>query len=164
MLVAIAFIAPLAVIVGSETRAAVGSDFGVEVLVKSGASASPRRPEIVTGRSFAPVHRGEEYVVRLHNRSRIESAVLLTVDGLSIFAFSTEGNFDSQIIVPPRAFVDVTGWFLYPKRFPVEATWWPEGTASLGLFFSAQTRGALNRASGHCSRRAPAERPRRRGG
>jgi len=36
---------------------------------------------------------------------------LLTIDGLTSFAFSTEGNFGSHVIVPAGRLVDVTGWY-----------------------------------------------------
>lgn len=64
-----------------------------------------------TARAFIPLEKAEQYVTRLHNRSTNDAAVLLTVDGLTIFAFSTEGNFGSQVIVPAGRFVDVTGWY-----------------------------------------------------
>jgi hypothetical protein len=102
---------PEAAIVGTETRAIDNSTYGVEVLVNDGADLVSRQPKIVAGRSFVPLHRGEKYVVRLHNRSTIEAAVLLTIDGLSMFSFSTEGNFASQVIVAPGSSADVTGWY-----------------------------------------------------
>ncbi len=102
---------PQASLIGTETRAAEDSPYGVEILVKQGADIVARQPELVAGRSFVALHRNEEYVARLHNRSQLDAAVLLTIDGLSMFAFSTEGNFGSQVIVPAGTSVDVTGWY-----------------------------------------------------
>jgi len=85
---------------GNETRATADSLFGVEIRVKQGADDVPRKPSLVAGRSFVQLEKSEKYIVRLHNRSSNDAAVLLTVDGLTSFAFSTEGNFGSQVIVP----------------------------------------------------------------
>ncbi len=105
---------PHAVIVGSETRTTAESPFGVEVRVRQGMSdaSQPRAPVLKEGLSFVPLSKGEEYIVRLHNRADFETAVLLTVDGLTMFAFSEEGNFGSQVLVPPGKFVDIPGWFV----------------------------------------------------
>ncbi len=96
---------------GNETRATSDSLFGIEIRVKKGADEVSRKPSIVAGRSFVQLEKSEKYIVRLHNRSNNDAAVLLTVDGLTSFAFSTEGNFGSQVIVPSGRFVDVTGWY-----------------------------------------------------
>jgi hypothetical protein len=56
--------------------------------------------------------RGEEYVVRLYNRAPFEAAITLTIDGLSMFAFSEEGNFGSQVLIPPGRFVEIPGWYV----------------------------------------------------
>ncbi|MDX1961985.1 MAG: hypothetical protein SFX18_02455 [Pirellulales bacterium] len=102
---------PAATIVKNEVRAAPGSEFGIEILTKDGADLSSRQPTLTSGRAFVPLHKGEEYIVRLYNRSPHEAAVLVTVDGLSMFSFSSKGNFGSQVIVPPGKHVDVTGWY-----------------------------------------------------
>lgn len=102
---------PQAAIVGNETRAVANSPYGIEVRVKNGADEVSRRPTLVAGRAFVPLEKSEQYITRLHNRSPHDAAVLLTIDGLSIFSFSTEGNFGSQIVVPAGKFVDVTGWY-----------------------------------------------------
>jgi hypothetical protein len=99
---------PQAAIVGTETRATTTSPYGIEVMV----SRMPRGPMLVEGRSFVPLERGEEYIVRLHNRSQHEAAATLTIDGLSMFAFSKEGNFGSQVIIPPGSHTDIPGWYI----------------------------------------------------
>ena len=64
------------------------------------------------GQPFVKLSRGEEYVVRLTNRAKFEVAVTLTIDGLSMFAFSKEGNFGSQVIVSAGQSVDIPGWYI----------------------------------------------------
>ncbi len=106
--------APEATIAGNETLAAPSSAFGMELHIRSGASsiATPRKPVDNEGQAFVKLNRGEEYVVRLHNRARFETAVTLTIDGLSMFAFSKEGNFGSQVLIPPGKYVDIPGWYI----------------------------------------------------
>lgn len=105
---------PAAAIVANESRASDDSPFGVEIRVRrgTGSDSTPRKPTDQEGQSFVKLSRGEEYVVRLHNRAKFEVAVTLTIDGLSMFAFSKENNFDSQILVPPGTVVDVPGWYI----------------------------------------------------
>jgi hypothetical protein len=99
---------PTAAIVGAETRASTSSPYGIEVMV----NRASREPKLVEGRSFVPMERGEEYIIRLHNRSPHEAAATLTIDGLSMFAFSKEGNFGSQVIIPPGSHTDIPGWYI----------------------------------------------------
>ena len=98
---------PQAALVGPETRASKDSPYGLEVIVKD----KSRVPQLVDGRSFVPLQKTEEYVVRLHNRSPHEAAVELTIDGLSVFAFSQEGNFGARFLIPPGRSIDIPGWY-----------------------------------------------------
>lgn len=99
---------PQAAVEGTEVRDAPKSLFGIEVLVNQ----KPRQPTLQTGRAFVDLDKGEEYVVRLHNRAGFEAAVTLTVDGLSMFAFSEDGSFGSQVLIPPGRFVEIPGWYV----------------------------------------------------
>jgi hypothetical protein len=103
-----AFESPHAAVVGTETRDAPPSPFGIEVLV----GKQPRAPSLQGGRSFVRLEKGEEYVVRLHNRAPFEAAVTLTIDGLSMFAFSEDGSFGSQVLIPAGRFVEIPGWYV----------------------------------------------------
>jgi hypothetical protein len=93
----------------SPTRA---SPFAVEVLV--GGRALPARQE--DGQAFVRLRRGQEYEVRLVNRSKREVAVELTIDGLSTFAFSEVKDRKTgepryrYWLVPPGASRVVKGW------------------------------------------------------
>ena len=109
---------PKATIVGNETRTSGTSPFGLEVRARNGLSAdtTARVPNPDGGREFVKLSKGEEYVVRLHNHASFEAAVTLTIDGLSMFAFSEEGNFGSQVLVAPGKFVDIPGWFINKEK------------------------------------------------
>jgi len=100
--------APRAAVVGTQILSTAESPFGIEVLV----SKQPRPPHLEAGRAYVDLRKGEEYVVRLYNRAPFEAAVTLTVDGLSMFVFSEEGNFGSQVLVPPGRFVEIPGWYV----------------------------------------------------
>jgi hypothetical protein len=69
---------------GTVVRADRDSKFGVEVLV----GGKPREATEDEGLAKVPIKRGEEYAVRLINDSDREVAVRLSIDGLSMFAFS----------------------------------------------------------------------------
>ncbi len=99
---------PAATISGTEIRSTADSPYGIEVLV----ATQPRTPALESGRAFVELRPGEEYVVRLRNRSPHEAAVTLTIDGLSMFAFSEEGNFGSQVLIPAGRFVEIPGWYV----------------------------------------------------
>ena len=117
---------PQAAVIAAETRASPASPYGVEVIV----NRSPRVPQMLGGRAFVPLDRGEEYLVRLHNHSPLEAAVTLTIDGMTMFAFSSEGNFGSQVVVPPGKFADVPGWYMNKsKTAAFVITSYPESAA-----------------------------------
>jgi hypothetical protein len=88
------------------------SPFAVEVLV--GGRGLPARQE--DGEAFVRLRRGQEYAVRLVNRSKQEAAVELTIDGLSMFAFSevkdpkTGAPRYRHVLVPPGESRVVVGW------------------------------------------------------
>ena len=106
-----------AFISGSETLAAADGQFAVEILVRegSGSSGQPRRPNAVDGRAFVRLQQQEEYIVRLHNKSADETAIALTIDGLSMFAFAEDGTRDSMIIIPAGKSTDIPGWYITGK-------------------------------------------------
>lgn len=106
------FQTPLVAIVGDETRSSKDSPFGIEVRIRQGRSeqSKPRTPKPVDDRSFVPLSKGEEYIIRLHNRASFEAAATLSIDGLSMFAFSEEPIRGESVLIPPKSFVDIPGW------------------------------------------------------
>lgn len=90
--------------------AAADSPFAVEVLVKVGADFRPRAAtRDDDGFAFLKIKRGETYGVRLINDSANDAAVTLTVDGLSVFAFSGNKAY-THYIVPSKGSLTVPGW------------------------------------------------------
>jgi hypothetical protein len=100
-----------------ETRVSAGrsAPYAVEVLVKQGGDYVPRAPTNTDGLAFVEIHRGEIYAVRLINNSDQDAAVTLTIDGLSIFAFSEHENY-KYVIVPGRSQGVISGWHVTNDR------------------------------------------------
>lgn len=118
---------PSVAIVGNEARASRDSPYGLEVLVTS----APRPLTAENGRAFVELNQSEEYVIRLHNRSKFEAAVELTIDGLDMFVLSEDGSFGSRVLVAPRRSVDIPGWYVNGKisrAFVITSL--PDGLAS----------------------------------
>lgn len=119
---------PQVTIVGSETRASSSSPFGIEILV----GRNSRKPNSADGQAFVALSKGEEYIVRFHNHATFEAAVSLTIDGLTMFAFSEEGNFGSQVLVPAGGSIDIPGWYINKERSDAfEITTFSKGAAAI---------------------------------
>lgn len=107
---------------GSRIAAAKDSPFAVEILVNGRA----RKAEKKDGLAFVPLERGDSYAVRLINDSPHDAAVRLSIDGLSMFAFSELRQPDTLpggkpnprrgeplfnvVIVPKHSKVEILGW------------------------------------------------------
>jgi len=125
---ALGFFEPKSHLDGSVVLAGDKSLFGVELLV----DGKPVKTEDREGLAFAPVPREQEYTVRLVNRSPLEMAVRLTIDGISAFSFYEvrhparlpDGKANPQrgqpacdlVIVPARSEVLVPGWLISTKK------------------------------------------------
>ena len=89
------------------------SKFAVELVVEDKAIT----PQIREGLAFAPVKRDQTYAVRLINDSDYDAAVTLTIDGLSMFAFSEVVDKDKQplyrcVIVAKHSAAVIKGWHI----------------------------------------------------
>jgi hypothetical protein len=75
---------------GPRVAAAADSPYAVEVWVAPhpGGKYAPRPATVEDGLAFVPIRRGEVFGVRLINKSKFDAAVTLTIDGLSLYAFS----------------------------------------------------------------------------
>src|SRR5262249_34174498 len=75
---------------GSRVSAAADSPYAVEILAapQPGGKYQPRTATVQDGLAFVPLRRGEVFGVRLINKSPHDAAVTLTIDGLSLYAFS----------------------------------------------------------------------------
>jgi hypothetical protein len=109
---------------GTTVLAGEKSPFGLEVLV----NGAPVPPQDRDGLAYTPLRREQEYTVRLVNRSEIEAAVRLSVDGLNVFTFCDEKQPATQsdgkpnpkrgeplfdlFLVPAGGSVEVPGWMI----------------------------------------------------
>lgn len=103
---------------GTKIRTTAASPYAVEVLVKKDGKYAPRAAAEAkeTNRPFVEIHRAEVYALRLHNDSDIEAAVHVTVDGLSVFEFSTIKEKPFYWIVPKKDHLDVLGWKITEEK------------------------------------------------
>lgn len=112
---------PVAFVVNAETRATPDGPFGVEIIAdtKPGRTGAPRVPTLRAGRAFVRLGPGEEYVVRLHNRTDREIAVNLVIDGVDVFAFQDvrpDGRRMQHLVIEPRTVTDVKGWYVNEQK------------------------------------------------
>lgn len=157
--------APRAAISGNETRPSDQSLFGIEVLVRNGESSIARKPSLDEGRSYVKLHKGEEYIVRLHNHAPFEAAVTLSIDGLNMFTFSKAGNVDSQVLVPAGKAADIRGWFIDPhaaRSFEI-SSYGDSEAAKLGAVGDIGTITARFSAAWRSPQDRPADEPRTKG-
>jgi hypothetical protein len=91
----------------SEARVAASSSspYAVEMLV----AGRPRPSVEDEGLAFCKIARDEIYGLRIHNNSPFDAAVTITIDGLSVFAFSENKNY-THYIIPPKSKADILGW------------------------------------------------------
>jgi hypothetical protein len=96
----------------ANTRIAAGpgSPYAIEILVRSDKDLRPRAASKDTdGFAFLKIRRDEIYAVKLINDSPHDAAVTLTIDGLSVFAFSENKSY-THYIVPGKQALTVPGW------------------------------------------------------
>ena len=97
----------------ASTRVSAGphSPFAVEILVgpSSGGELRARPAAVIGGQAYMNIRTNERYAVRLINDAPFEVAVTLTIDGLSLFAFSENPEY-RYAIVPARSSGEITGW------------------------------------------------------
>ena len=103
---------------GPRVSAAVDSPYAVEVWAapQPGGKYAPRQAKVDGGLAFVPLSQGEVFAVRLINKSPHDAAVTLTIDGLSLYAFSdvkdpkTGRPRYAVVIVPAGQEVFLRGW------------------------------------------------------
>ena len=94
---------------GPRVFASPNSPYGIEICVKSGDEYLPRPAQDVNGLAFLKIARGESYAIKLVNNSPHDAAVRLSIDGISVFAFSENPNY-KHFIVRAKAKKLITGW------------------------------------------------------
>ena len=100
---------------GNQIFAAKDCPYGIEILVEEAGNLKPRRAHLARHNALVQLGRDEIYAVRLINRSPYEAAVGLTIDGLSMFAFSENQTYE-YMIVDPGAEPVITGWHITNER------------------------------------------------
>lgn len=88
---------------GSRVAVTPESPYAIEVLTKRGDEYTPVAPQGQTSRNlpFVPIGEDELFAVKLYNGSAYEAAVNLTIDGISVFAFSELDPPPTYWLVPP---------------------------------------------------------------
>jgi hypothetical protein len=84
--------------------AAAESPYSIQILV-----GEARTPTVRGGRAYVDLKRNEQYVVRLINDSEQPAATTLSIDGLSLFEFSENRNYQF-VVVPPKSSAELRGW------------------------------------------------------
>lgn len=115
--------------VGGEKKTLITPDnkspYAMEILIKGAKGYQPRAVEIEEGFPLVAIQKDEVYGVRLINNSPYEAAVGLSIDGLSMFTFSTvkheEGIFKGRpkykyVLVKPKSSLIVKGWHITNKK------------------------------------------------
>ncbi len=109
---------PKVVVNGPRVSAAADSPYAVEIWAapRRGAKYAPKPATVKDGQAFVPLGRGEVFGVKLINTSKLDAAVTLTIDGLSVYAFSdvkapkTGRPRYSLVVVPAGREVFIPGW------------------------------------------------------
>jgi hypothetical protein len=109
---------PQAALKGAQLSAAGDSPYALELLVPRAGKAEPRELKLDEGLAMADVKREETFQIRIVNESAFDAAVLLTIDGLSVFAFSENPAFRRAgwLIIPARSSAVISGWHRTPQR------------------------------------------------
>lgn len=94
---------------GTLVSASKSSPYAVEMLIKGPQGYLPRPTVEDEGLAFCKIAREELYGMRVYNNSPFDAAVTITVDGLSVFAFSENRNY-THYIVPAGGKADILGW------------------------------------------------------
>lgn len=97
----------------SRVAASASSPYAIELLVKQGENDyRPRSAAVVDGQAVVPLTRDDVYAVRLINDSDQNAAVILALDGLSMFSFSdTPADREARVILSPHSDAVITGWY-----------------------------------------------------
>src|SRR5205814_96314 len=107
---------PEAHLTRTRIKVATDSPYAMEVLVKGpDGRYTARPPKDDDGLAFVSIARGENYAVRLINDSPNDAAVILAIDGLSLFAFSENTDYE-HVIVPARTAAMIAGWHRTNQR------------------------------------------------
>jgi serine/threonine protein kinase len=98
-------------VAGTRIAAQPDSPYAIEILVKSGADYRPRAASVnEEGFATLTMRPGEIFEIKLINDSANDVAVALSIDALSVFAFSENTKY-TRWFVPSHQSVTVSGWY-----------------------------------------------------
>ncbi len=102
---------PNVVVSNHAVRSSKHSPYAVEVHTSTSPHGpfQPGTPVNDEGMAFVAIEQGHYYTVELINDSSHDAAVVLTIDGLNVFAFS-EIKYYQHFIVPARSHSMIRGW------------------------------------------------------
>ncbi len=95
-----------------------GSPYALEILVKTDGKFQPRPARVENGQAFVSIERDETFAIKLINDSPHDAAVQLSIDGLSVFAFSelkdpqTHAPRYTNLVIPADQNGLVQGWHI----------------------------------------------------
>jgi hypothetical protein len=105
---------PTAQVASTRISADRKSPFAIEIHVGPASAKDvelrPRAASVEEGQAFLNIRTDERYAIRLINDAPFDVAVTLTIDGLSLFAFSDNKDY-SYVIVPQHSSGLITGWY-----------------------------------------------------
>jgi hypothetical protein len=85
------------------------SKYALVIEVKEGGRFVPRKPSADEGLAYVDIRKDEVFAVRLINDSDYDAAVELTLDGLSMFAFSEKRGY-RYVVVARHSSALIKGW------------------------------------------------------
>lgn len=100
---------PSAVIADDAVSASAESPYGIQILVLEGDNYVVRQPVLRDGQAFVEIARDEVYAIRVLNGSKEEAAAAVSIDGLSLFAFSENSNYE-VVVLPAGSSGLIKGW------------------------------------------------------
>jgi hypothetical protein len=100
---------PKAHVAGASVSSRPRAAYAIEFLLRSDDRWAATHPHVADDQATISLAPGQVFAIRLINHSRHEAAVFLSIDGLSLFAFS-ENRSMSQVIVPAESSSVVHGW------------------------------------------------------
>ena len=112
---------PQGFVSGTRIRSDAQSPYEVEILaqpVSAKGQPAARKPRLQDGLPFVDLAQNDLYEVRIHNNSKLEVAVTLSVDGLDAFYFADAQHRKddgtpsfTNFIIKPNDNLTIPGWF-----------------------------------------------------
>jgi hypothetical protein len=99
---------------GANVTAHAACPYSVALTVKEGGVYQPRNAQVVDGRAFVNLNKGDVFAVKITNNSPYDAAVSIHLDGVNMFALSKARTKDGKpfqyMILSPGKSYEVKGW------------------------------------------------------